>query len=491
MPFMLSWVILQGKAPAADANTAPVQPLLAMYSQQQHVLSKVYTRYINPSRSNKVGRAGAGLQVPSALMLENGEQTSSPSSGGSSSAAAAAGGSHLRSSTDLTMHSSEAVDSVTSKLESDAAPSGVAPDSVDMYRKVQNMHTKAASSSTALARRMASRNVPTPKWHAPWSLMRVTAGHTGAVRCVAVEPENKWFVTGSEDRTVRIWDLASGTLKLTLTGHISTVRGVAVSSRQPYLFSVGEDKTVRCWDLEQNKVIRKYHGHLSGVYCCALHPTLDVLMTGGRDATCRVWDIRTKTQVHTLGGHHDTVASVAVQGSDPQIITGSHDHTVKLWDLAAGKAVQTLTHHKKSVRAIALHPNEFSMATASPDAIKKWRFPEAAFLHNMEGHNSIINSMAVNADGVLVSAGDDGSMRMWDYATGYNFQQWDTVVQPGSLDAEAGVYACAFDQTGTRLITAEADKSIKVYKEDPMSSPDSNPVDMEGWSRSYRRAKRF
>ena len=55
----------------------------------------------------------------------------------------------------------------------------------------------------------------------------------------------------------QIWDLASGTLKLSLTGHVSSVRGLAVSARQPYLFSCGEDKMVRCWDLEQNKVIWK------------------------------------------------------------------------------------------------------------------------------------------------------------------------------------------------------------------------------------------
>jgi pleiotropic regulator 1 len=52
----------------------------------------------------------------------------------------------------------------------------------------------------------------------------------------------------------QIWDLATGTLKVSLTGHISTVRGLAVSPRHPYLFSCGEDKQVKCWDLEANKV---------------------------------------------------------------------------------------------------------------------------------------------------------------------------------------------------------------------------------------------
>ena len=104
-----------------------------------------------------------------------------------------------------------------------------------------------------------------PEWHAPWKLMRVISGHLGWVRSLAVEPENKWFASGAGDRTIKIWDLATGNLRLTLTGHISTVRGLAVSPRHPYLFSCGEDKMVKCWDLETNKVIRHYHGHLSEI----------------------------------------------------------------------------------------------------------------------------------------------------------------------------------------------------------------------------------
>lgn len=171
--------------------------------------------------------------------------------------------------------------------------------------------------------------MPRPEWHAPWKLARVISGHLGWVRCVAVDPTNEWFATGAGDRTIKLWDLASGELKLTLTGHISPVRGLAVSDRHPYMFSVGEDKLVKCWDLETNSVIRHYHGHLSGVYSCALHPTLDVLCTGGRDSAVRVWDIRTKSQIFCLSGHKDTVGSVVCQATDPQIISGSQDSTVR------------------------------------------------------------------------------------------------------------------------------------------------------------------
>ncbi|GLB42684.1 putative WD domain, G-beta repeat [Lyophyllum shimeji] len=326
--------------------------------------------------------------------------------------------------------------------------------------------TSSTKLSQALALHKTTRTIK-PTYHPPWKLVRVISGHLGWVRSVAVEPGNKWFATGAGDRVIKIWDLASGELKLSLTGHISTVRGLAVSPRHPYLFSCGEDKMVKCWDLEANKVIRHYHGHLSGVYSLSLHPTLDVLVTAGRDASARVWDMRTKAQVHALVGHTATVADVKCQESDPQVITGSMDSTVRLWDLAAGKTMVTLTHHKKSVRALAIHPTEYSFASGSAGGnnIKKWKCPEGTFVFNFSGHNAIINTLSVNAEGVFFSGGDNGTLTFWDYDSGTPFQNLEDIPQPGSLEAEAGVFCSTFDQTGTRLITGGADKTIKVYAE--------------------------
>ncbi|KAJ8657023.1 hypothetical protein O0I10_007357 [Lichtheimia ornata] len=338
---------------------------------------------------------------------------------------------------------------------------------------VSEIFGDAPGGGGSLVRRARAKTIR-PVWHAPWKLMRVISGHLGWVRAVTVEPGNKWFATGAGDRTIKIWDLASGTLKLSLTGHISTVRGLAVSPRHPYLFSCGEDKMVKCWDLEQNKVIRQYHGHLSGVYSLSLHPTLDVLVTSGRDATARVWDMRTKQNVHVLTGHTSTVSTVQCQEADPQVITGSMDSTIRLWDLAAGKTMGVLTHHKKSVRSIAIHPTEFGFVSGSADNIKGWKCPEGTFIQNYEGRKSIINTLSVNQDGVIFSGGDNGSLGFHDWRSGYQFQSMDTTVQPGSLDAEAGIFASSFDRTGLRLITGEADKTIKIYKEDENAVKDED-----------------
>lgn len=341
---------------------------------------------------------------------------------------------------------------------------------------------EAQLGSRALVALSEAPSLPRPEWHPPWKLMRVISGHLGWVRSVAVDVSNKWFATGSADRTIKIWDLASGTLKLTLTGHINAVRGLAISDRHPYLFSVGEDKMARCWDLEYNKVVRHYHGHLSGIYCCTLHPTIDLFITGGRDSSARVWDIRTKAQIHCLTGHTNTVASVAAQGVDPQVITGSHDQTVRLWDLVAGRTATILTHHKKSIRALQLHPSEFTFVSAAADNLKHWKLPEARFIKNFSGHNAVVNTVALNRDNVLVSGADNGSMYFWDWRSGYNFQQVQSRPQPGSLESEAGVFALAFDHTGSRLISCEADKTIKIYAEDETATPETHPI--TGWNPS-------
>lgn len=331
-------------------------------------------------------------------------------------------------------------------------------------------------STSALMERIPSK-WPRPSWHPPWKNYRVISGHLGWVRSIAFDPSNLWFCTGSADRTIKIWDVASGRLKLTLTGHIEQIRGLAVSTRHTYLFSAGDDKQVKCWDLEQNKVIRSYHGHLSGVYCLALHPTIDILLTGGRDSVCRVWDIRTKAMVCALSGHDNTVCSVFTRPMDPQVVTGSHDTTIKFWDLIAGKTMLTLTHHKKSVRALALHPKEQTFVSGSADNIKKFSLPKGDFLHNMlSQQKSIVNSVAVNEDGILATAGDNGSLWFWDWKSGHCFQQAQAIVQSGSLDSEACIYALSYDVSGTRLVTCEADKTIKMWKEDETATPDTHPL---------------
>mmetsp|Transcript_11058 Transcript_11058/g.25314 ORF Transcript_11058/g.25314 Transcript_11058/m.25314 type:complete len:497 (-) Transcript_11058:115-1605(-) len=322
--------------------------------------------------------------------------------------------------------------------------------------------------------------VPKPVWHPPWKLMRVISGHEGWVRTVAVDPTNEWFASSGNDRLIKIWDLASGTLKLSLTGHVSTVRALAISDRHPYLFSASEDVEVKCWDLEQNMAVRNYHGHLNGVYSLALHPTLNILATGGRDATVRIWDMRTKMSIHTFAGHTNAVASLAAQAAEPQFISGSMDRMVRLWDLAAGKCSVTLTNHKDSIRSLSVHPSEYCFASCAADNNKVWKCPRGQFERNIQGHGAIVHGSAIreapNGSSMLVAGTDNGFLHFWDWRSGYKFQSIETIPQPGSMSSENAIFSVAFDMSGSRLITGECDKTVKIYREDPNATEETHPI---------------
>jgi pleiotropic regulator 1 len=311
--------------------------------------------------------------------------------------------------------------------------------------------------------------------------MRVLSGHEGWVRTVAVDPTNEWFASSGNDRLIKIWDLASGTLKLSLTGHVSTVRGLAISDRHPYLFSCSEDCEVKCWDLEQNMVIRNYHGHLSGVYCICLHPTLNILATGGRDSAVRIWDMRTKAGIFVFGGHTNAVCDIVSQAAEPQFISGSMDRMVRLWDLAAGKCSVTLTNHKKSIRALAVHPSEYTFVSCSSDNNKVWKCPRGAFERNITGHGAIVNCCEIREDAkgssILIGGTDNGYLHFWDWRSGHKYQSLQAIPQPGSMSAENGIFDLTLDKSQSRLITAECDKTVKIYREDPDATPETHPLD--------------
>lgn len=131
-----------------------------------------------------------------------------------------------------------------------------------------------------------------------------------------------------------------------------------------------------------------------------------------------------------------------------------------------------------------------SFVSAGADNIKKWQTRNGKFLQNFSGHNSVVNCIAVNEDGVMVSCGDEGSLNFWDYNTGYRFQHVDTIVQPGSLEAEGGIFAASFDLSGSRLVTCEADKTIKIWRENRESTDEVHPIDMQQWTKECLNLKR-
>jgi pleiotropic regulator 1 len=142
-----------------------------------------------------------------------------------------------------------------------------------------------------------------------------------------------------------------------------------------------------------------------------------------------------------------------------------------------GKTLTTLTRFKHGVRSLTISPKEFTFAGSSTGSIKQFKCPEGSLMANFDGHSSIINTLSVSEDDVLFSGGDDGSMRFWDWKSAHCFQQTASTAQPGSLEAENGIFASIFDKSYTRLILGGADKSISMWGRDESATEETHPLD--------------
>ena len=210
-----------------------------------------------------------------------------------------------------------------------------------------------------------------PLWQSP-----VYPQHEGQVSAVAWSPDGKTLASGSSDKTVKLWDLATGKLFATLQGHTETVYSVAWSPDGKTVASGSFDKTVKLWESATGKLLATLQGHTGEVESVAWSPDGKILASGSRDETVRLWESVTGKLLATLQGHTDTVYSVAWSPDGKTLASGSYDKTVKLWDPATGKLLATLQGHTDSVYSVAWSPDGNTLASGSADkTVRLWEGP--------------------------------------------------------------------------------------------------------------------
>ncbi|MCY7391306.1 MAG: hypothetical protein LH647_07345, partial [Leptolyngbyaceae cyanobacterium CAN_BIN12] len=239
--------------------------------------------------------------------------------------------------------------------------------------------------------------------------LKILRERSGQVRQVLFSPQGNLLATNSSDNTVKLWDVSqlyseplsekqlsekrsfSPTVSRlhTLQGHNRRVYGTAFSPNGQHLITGSEDQTVRLWDIKTGECLQVLSGHdrfvLTVAYVAGkrvgkkLLP--DLIASGSDDQTIRIWNAFTGECLQVLTGHTGWVQTLAFSPDGTWLASGSTDQTIKLWEMPTGACHQTLEGHRKGLESISFSPDGQTLVSGSEDeTIKLWHVPTGTCL---------------------------------------------------------------------------------------------------------------
>jgi WD40 repeat protein len=296
-------------------------------------------------------------------------------------------------------------------------------------------------------------------------------GHTDFVSSVAFSPDGKTLASGSSDNSIILWDVATGKQidRLLDNRDLIGMAGVVFSPNGKMVVSVSSNGIINLWDVTTGaQTSQPLSDQQIGVSSIAFSPDGKLLALGSSMLSSDgvvygiiLWDVATREQIgQPLTGHADTVWGVDFSPDGKLLASRSEDGTIILWDVATKEQIgQPLTTYVKWASSVVFSPDGKLLASGIDyGAVGLWEVATGqAIARFRTGHTYNVESVAFSPDGKTLASGlVDNSIALWDWASGEFIGQ----ILAGHMDT---VWSVAFSPDGKTLASGSADKTIMLW----------------------------
>lgn len=320
----------------------------------------------------------------------------------------------------------------------------------------ENRAAADANKAAQLERKQRKTTSTPPSQPTAWKFLRTLTGHTNWVFSIAISPDGQTLVSGSADKTIKIWHLPTGTLLNTLIGHSEWVRSVAISPDGQMIVSGSDDHSIKIWHLATGKLLHTLTGQSAAVWSISISPDGSKIVSSGQDKRIEIWNLKTGERLPSCIGCSNSVYSVAISPDGQTLASGSCDKTIEIWHLGMDRLLHVLKGHSSWVNSVAFSPDGQTLASASYDkTIKLWRLGASKPLNTLTWHHSHVGFVVFGANGHLASRGDN-TIKLWQPSSGKLVS---------SLNGHADwVNSVAFSRQGNILASCSRDMTIRVWQ---------------------------
>jgi len=296
-------------------------------------------------------------------------------------------------------------------------------------------------------------------------------GHRGWVTSLATSFENpNILLSGSRDKTVMLWELtpneeSPGIAKRNLTGHNQPVQDLVTSSDGQFALTASWDKTMRLWDLNTGSSVRSFAGHTSDVNSVAFSSDNRQIVSGSRDKSIRLWNTLAECKYTiTEDAHTDWVSKVRFSPSakQPLIVSCGWDKLVKVWNLNNCKLRYNLAGHGGPLYDVTISPDGSLCASGGKDGTTMlWDVNDGKHLYSLDAGCGV-HSLVFSPKNYWLCAATDTSIKVWDLENKNVLDELSSKDPPKS-----GIPWCVsltWSADGNMLFAGSTDGSIYVYE---------------------------